>query len=299
MNSKTLVPLCMLLLAGCTSLQSNPEFSSLTIVDIPNPIPQTSDRLGYELYSAGKMANGYLEAAKSLAKEDQLAGASVLGAGVYGAAVTAFNPVPKNLMAAFMGQGLFGAWRTSLKPAERAKIYVQGYRALDCVRSAGSGLLAADYRNDTAQILRQKVVDAITMAATAMEELPKGQIKDDYQAQLDQLVEIDKALGIELAARSDAPFRFNQVRRLIESTVEKRLASAAPDYAGALKLIGDTAKPPNPGSQPAPPPSKEGLTETVINLTDLTVKVNEFKQNMPTRAVDTYNRLSDCAAQAG
>lgn len=319
-------------LVGCTSLQSNPEIKFLPEVGVrPNvalgasaPVgaerflpgsfvnagqTDAGKRVGDELQRVAVGANVYLATAKQLATEDRGANALLLGGGFYGAAVTAFNPAPKNLLAALLGSGTAQAWRGQLKPAERARVYVQGYRALDCVHSAGSALLAdTDAGNATGlrNEIRKWSVVADQLARDERVKPDASQAKDSLKLLGELMVEVDRlnaTLKMEEASIVDAPYRVGRVRREVEAAVDRRLAAAAPDFAAALRLLSEAAKP------SGGPPQRGGDGQKIFAATppnDLTAfvgalsgRVGDWKADAPTRASDAYERMGKCIELVG
>ncbi|MDI1288743.1 MAG: hypothetical protein PSX37_02170 [bacterium] len=305
---RKLAPLFMALVGGCQSLAVHPEIDHLTPITAPTA---TVSRVDVELNRVLQTGNKYLDLAKGFTTEDKLSGGSLLVSGLYAAVTTAFNPAPDNLKAALLLAGASQAWRTSLRPAERAKIYVQGYRGMDCTYAAASPLALAltstaavrdeldTFREEAASERRSAVVEATLQDAAGKALVAR------LDAQIAKLADVDEKVRLEEGAAIDAPYRVARVRRQIEDTIEKRLAQVAPDYAGALKLIGETAKPAPATSQeagkaaaPQPPgvTPKERLTELVERLER---EVPRLAESVPTQASDAYERMADCVASLG
>ncbi|MBU2134616.1 MAG: hypothetical protein KKA45_00270 [Alphaproteobacteria bacterium] len=299
-----------LALSGCASVGSNPEYAALLDIEAPST---AADLLTAELDAARSMGNAYRSAAASLTREDGYAGGLTLGASLYGAAVTGFNPAPKNLLGALFGAGAAQGWRVSLKPAERAKIYVHGYQAMRCLTTSGGVLLA---HQETARLegLRRDIAMLLNLAESARQQALASDGEADaanattLDAQMDRLRALDQALRTEIGATQDAAYRVSKVRRQIESTVEARLAANAPDYAGALALIQASTKPPTPtppedgqerfaeGTSPYRATGARTLADLVAALA---FDLQTLEAAIPTRAADAYARMGECVAIAG
>ena len=296
-----------LVMTGCASVGSNPEYAALLAIETPSA---GADLLTTELEAARSMGNAYRSAATSLTREDGYAGGLTLGASLYGAAVTGFNPAPKNLLGALFGAGVAQGWRVSLKPAERAKVYVRGYQAMHCLNTSGGVLLD---RQDTTRLdqLRRDIAGLLNLAETARQQALASDgeaVATSLAAQMERLRALDQALRTEIGAAQDAPYRVSKVRRQIESTVEALLAANAPDYAGALALMAASTKPPTP----TPP---EGAQEAFIeqaspyrstragtpadHVAALAFDLQTLEAVIPTRAADAYARMGECVAIAG
>lgn len=295
-----------LVLAGCQSLAAHPELYHLT--PIP-PAPREGDptsRTALELKRVTAMGNAYRNLAASLGGEDRASGGLILLSGFYGAATSAFRPVIKNLQAAILAQGVTSAWRTSLKPSERAKVYVQGYRALDCVHNAGAALLD-DEANGAPVDVRSELDELRGLALDARETLTSDPNADKallarVEVQIAKLAELDKFLRLEEAAIVDGPYRIARVRQQIEDTIDKRLMAAAPDYAGALKLIGETAKPVVPTARaPAggPPMAAAAGADPAATIAEIAVRLPILEGRIPNRAASAYERMGACITSLG
>lgn len=293
-----------LLLGACQSLAANPEFSSLTTIP-EQPSGATSTRIQSELARVRETGNAYLATGASFGEEDRASGGLTLFSSLYGAATSAFRPVVDNLQAAVLAQGAAAAWRSSLKPGERAKIYIHGYRAMDCVHAAGGALLQ-DAAGSLAPLRAE--LDALRSGALLQAAAEERKPAPDraqlalLQAQIAKLDAIDATLRVEEGAVADAPYRIARVRREIEDAVEKRLAAVAPDYAAALSLIGETAKP------ATPKPAGDGQGPEVVGasgatlreyVADLTARVAVLERSVPRRAADAYERMGECIKAVG
>ncbi len=298
-------------LAGCSSLSDHPEFHGLTqIADIPNG----EVRVKTELDRVRGMGNTYLAQAKNLEQESRFAGAGVLGFGIYSAGVVAFNPAPKNLLAGLLGAGIFQAWRTSLKPGERAKVYVRGYRALDCLQGAGTAMLNTTETAEKAAELRGDVVRGLTAVArvrgNVTSETPnRAELLTRLAVTEKALAELDVALKLEQDSVVDAPNRISAVRRQIETTVDKQLDGMAPDYAGALKLLSEAAKPPSSGAGASPSAGTNKGANNLVALvgatpsledqvSDIEEEVGRIKSKAPTQASIAYASMARCVEAA-
>lgn len=223
-------------------------------------------------------------------------GAFVLVSAFYGAAVTAFNPAPKNLKAAILAQGVSQAWNVNLKPAERARIYRKGERAMGCVIDAGEPLRSYETEAGQLRTLRDGAAKALAMADRALSENPEmppesalmafqgdledvsradlvvgmlraqqmARARDDkretLQALMKTLGELDAKLAAEQAAYQNAPFLVAKARRGVEATVDDLLAGAAPDYKGAAEVItGSVADLAAPAEAEPAAPDAQGL----------------------------------------
>lgn len=295
-------------LTGCVSVETNPEYADLLAIGAPSA---GADLLTAELAAVTGMGNAYKTAAKSLTDENAVAGGLTLGAGLYGAAVTGFNPAPKNLLGALFSSSVAQGWRVSLKPAERAKIYVHGYQAMRCLSTNG-GVLLTHQNTERLQQLRQDIAGLLDLAETARQKAlaSKGQAAaaTSLAAQMERLRVLDQALRTEIGAAQDAPYRVSKVRRQIESTVEARLAANAPDYAGALALMAASTKPPTPtppeGAQKAfiegaSPYRSTRAGTPADHVAALAFDLQTLEAVIPTRAADAYSRMGECVAIAG
>lgn len=320
------------LLAGCASVGANPEYSKMYGSGMPELVKPTSattpgDLLLDELEAAVDMANVYRKVAHELGNEDLAAGGLTLGAGFYGAAVTAFNPAPKNLLASILSAGTAQAWRTSLKPAERAKVYIQGYRSMACLVGSGGVLLNSDKSTEaqaflalTREVLQiaelRRRTELSTPAATgasAADIALKTTQLEQLGAYIDELSAIEGAQKLEVGSYVDAPYRVGKVRRQIEDNVEKRLAGVAPDYAGALALLKESATT-SSGSGGSPEAAEGFVAETdklrpklatpslpaTATLADLLRALKDdirVLKGAPTQAADTYQRIGECVVK--
>jgi len=298
-------------LAACTSLSDHPEFAGLT--DIAIPASNAAPEIKAELVRVQALGNTYLEQGQSLETEAKYAGAGTLGFGLYGAAVAAFNPAKNNLLAALIGAATFQSWRTTLKPGERAKVYVQGYRALDCLQNVGGVLqVNAGKSSAAAESLRQEISGDRTRLDEARRAADTAPNKADLLARLaaveTSLTDLDTALRTEQDALIDAPYRIASVRRSIENAVDRRVDGLAPDYAAALKLIGDAAKPPSGGggtdtkAPAAPAPDAHALVALPTpeqQVAALEASVVSIKSRAPTVATDAYANMGHCIEVAG
>lgn len=307
--------------SGCASLQANPEFEKLAELKVPSSSDGTTARLTGELDLSARLGNVYRGRARSFGREDRGSGAMVLFSGLYGAAVTAFNPAPKNLKAAILAAGAGEAWHGSLKPAERARIYAGGHRAMECTVGAGAPLQtyeAAQY--PIVQGLRTEAGVALERGRTVLKNNPKGD-KDKrtlLQERIDALSKLDAKLREEQGAFEDSPLRVSNVRREIQDAVQARLQGAAPDYASALKAIGETAKPtgaPAPEADANPPAAvdlkmrsylKGAKLREIKPLPDLTGAIDEItnvigtvEAQRPTQATRAHEALGACIPKAG
>ncbi len=263
-------------------------------------------RTALELQRVTTLGNAYRGLATDLGNEDRVSGGFTLLSAFYGAGASAFRPVVKNLQAAILAQGVANAWRTSLKPSERAKVFVQGYRALDCVHTAGAALLD-DESNGAPIHLRAELDELRSLALDARETLAADAKADKallarVEGQITKLADLDKALRLEEAALVDGPYRIARVRQQIEDTVDKRLSAAAPDYAGALKLIGETAKPavPGPGRGAADPSLlAAGSDDPAAAVAEIATRLPILEGRIPGRAAAAYGRMGECITSLG
>ena len=299
-------------LAGCSSLSDHPEFHGLA--QIADTQIGEGGRVKTELDRVRGMGNTYLAQAKSLEQDSRFAGAGLLGFGIYSAGVVAFNPAPKNLLAGLLGTGIFQAWRTSLKPGERAKVYVRGYRALDCLQGAGTAMLNTTETSKKAAELRGDVVRGLTAVARVRGNVTSGTPnRAELLARLavaeKALAELDVALKLEQDSVVDAPNRISAVRRQIETTVDKQLDGMAPDYAGALKLLSEAAKPPSfgAGASASADTNKgannlvalgEGTPSLEDQVSNIEKAVARIKSEAPTEASIAYASMARCVEAA-
>jgi hypothetical protein len=297
-----------ILLGGCSSLATNPEYGTLTpIPAAPNENDKTN-AIALELSRVTEKGNAYRKLGEELGDEDRGAGGFTLLSGFYGAAVTAFNPAVKNLQAAILAQDVASVWRSSLKPAERAKIFVQGYRALDCVHSSGAALLVdakvgvVPVRSEL-DALREIAGDALT--AALQDAAADKALVDRLKAVIIRIEAADRRLKTEEAAVVDAPFRIARVRLQIEDTIEKRLMAMAPDYAGALKIIGETKAPTSAKGveKPADDGTRDVIASSIASwdaaVPVLETRLTALEARIPTRASDAYERMGECVTKLG
>lgn len=296
-------------LAGCASLSSQPEIQSLpsiTLAANQETILQT------ELNAVRDVGNAYLQAAKDIGAEDQMSGALTLGSAFYGAAVTAFNPAPKNLKAAILLGATGQTWRSSLKPAERARVYVQGYRAMSCLAQNGSILKGAQENIDDVREKLKEVQKAKADIENARPEwagmIAAETIADQkaalvaavgtVDAQLKDLAPLEENLRVELTVEADAPYMLNRSRSAIEAAVDRRQQALAPDYAGALKILQDTSAP-KPAPQ-SPPPEEARLAPLKPKEAVALLKKLLNRDTWPvTEAANAYKRMGECVIQVG
>ncbi|RAK69096.1 hypothetical protein [Phenylobacterium kunshanense] len=309
-------------MSGCASLQANPEFEKLPVLAVPTSGDGTTARLGSELEATAALGNVYRGQAKWFGREDRGSGGMVLLSGLYGAAVTAFNPAPKNLKAAILATGAGEAWHTSLKPAERARIYAGGHRAMECAVGAGASL--QNYEANQYPVVQGLRTDAgvtLERARTVLAANPNGD-KDQrtlLRERIDTLAKLDLKLREEQGAFEDSPLRVSNVRRQVQDAVQARLQGAAPDYAGALKAIGETAK---PTGEPAPAADGGGRAPASANkmqlfldeaasrkakplpglsgaIAEVTETIGTVEAQRPTQAMRAHEALGACIPKAG
>lgn len=308
-------------LAGCTSLSDHPEFKGLREVGAG---AGDLSSVAQERRNVQSLANLYLKQAKALEGESEVAGAGLLGFGLYGAGTAAFNPAPTNLLAAMLGVGAFQGWRSGLKPGERAKVYVAGYRALDCVWAAGGPLETVGEDNaDAAKGLRDEAFVALGGVHIARDRV-ESDVEDPQKAALlarltaveNTLNALDAPLMLEANAMHEGPGRIGRVRRQIEDNIDKRLNGLAPDYAAVLKTLSESSKlpdaggasggtgkgagppsrsePPSRSSEGAPPPPTPAEL-----VADLEAEAARIRSQTPIVAATAYADLGHCLAVAG
>jgi hypothetical protein len=295
-------------LVGCASLSSQPEIQSLPSIDLAKP---QETILQTELEAVRDVGNAYLKAAKDIGEEDQWSGALTLGSAFYGAAVTAFNPAPKNLKAAILLGATGQTWRSSLKPAERARVYVLGYRAMSCLAQNGSVLKEARVNigavQDKLKDIRQAKVDIENARPgwdqRIKDEADPGKKADlkkavgEVDARLKLLEPLEEALRVELTVDADAPYMLNRSRSLIETAVDRRLQALAPDYAGALKILQETSTP-----KPATQTTSVDKSRASLTLEAAAGKLDELlsRDTWPSMvAAEAYKRMGECVTQVG
>jgi len=315
-------------LAGCETLATYPHvankkgLTALTPVGNGSPGNDSQGAAAAELKRVVTVGGAYKALAETLSEKEEHAGGFLLASGFYSAATTAFRPAAKNLKAAILAIGVGQAWQTALKPAERAKVYVQGYRAMDCINTAGAVFVSYDPAGPIKD-LRGQIRGLRTLAAAARTGAIRQQAGTPTPgiqallARLDVLLErltaVEKALSAEEVAARDAFYRISTARAQAEDTVDKRLLEAAPDYAGALKLLSETAKPepakPETGGEaevevaleelggPKQPPTPEEALRDAVTV--LEARLPSLEAETPTRAVDAYKRVGECAANMG
>jgi hypothetical protein len=238
------------------------------------PPPHTPEQIGLQaqLAVAAEVGNEYLRRSAKNNNYDKGTGALLLLSGFYGAAVTAFNPAPKNLKAAILATGTFTGLNTGLKFRDRSRAFRAGHRAMACVVETGAPLL--NYQPATwtrLGNLRKQAADALATAdlalltaaqtraalpapgATLDSQVPALIARLDAQAgdaeskaleeRMKVLAGLDRVLAEEQGAFEGAADRTAQVRRQIQDFVDKTLDAAAPDYAAAAKAMGETAEP--------------------------------------------------------
>ena len=306
-----------LTLGGCASLGSNPEYTSLykaKFPDIADISSNDSPNLAAQVNHSAKVGNLYKSIAVDLADEDKLGGGLTLTSAFYGGAVTAFNPAPKNLLAALLATGTSQAWRSSLRPGERAQIYMLGYHGMSCVRDTAEPLASRTDHAKLSQLLdttnnyldRADAArfDALTQSNTDPVQLQK------LLALIERLNKAQAAIRLEQASATEAPYRVAQVRRQIEKDIDRRLAAAAPDYDSAVKLLSQSATP-QPGNEGNTNPQiAQGTEKTNLHdfvaakpplehiVIDLERKVERLGSSIPTTSTDTYKRLGECAVKS-
>lgn len=244
--------------------------------------PTTTDtspagkRLEAELATTAGLGNKYLDASRDNRTWDRATGGLMLLSAFYGAAVTAFNPAPKNLQAAILATGTFGGLNVGLNFRARSVAHRQGHRAMACLVQTAAPLMTYEQEYlGTIEDLRQEAADALATADLALIEDAKtkapappagkgleakvdalltrldGKAEDEERKALEErmkvLAGLDRTLGEEQGAYAGSGARVAQVRRGIQDVVDKALDSAAPDYAAAAKAMGETAAP-----EPAP-----------------------------------------------
>ncbi len=252
--------------------------------------PGSSDvgkRLQPHLKSSADLGNKYLDKWIDNREWDKATGGLLIAAGFYGAAVTAFNPAPKNLKAAILASGTAAGLNTGLKFRGRGAAYRQGHHAMACLVETASPLMTydTDHLQDVKD-MRQQAANALATADWALKEAggakASGPANKSVQAQLDALVarldaqsadaerktlqermkvlaDLDKALAEERGAYEGAGERAAWVRRQIQEAVDKSLDGVSPDYAAVAKAMGETAQPAaGPGGEPTPGESKAG-----------------------------------------
>jgi hypothetical protein len=175
------------------------------------------------------------------------------------------------------------------------------------VRSHGRAALLEDSGAARLPLLRQELDElwdeAQDVYVKALADGAAKAVVDRLAAQMARLVELDRALRLEEAAIVDAPYRIDRVRGQIEDTIEKRLAAAAPDYAGALQLLRESPPPAASGGAGAPTTgmvsaAAESLTpEQMISRLETTLPM--LQARVPTRAADVYRRMGECATNLG
>lgn len=296
-------------LAGCASLNEHPEYRDFTEIGKVD----AAGSIAGELKRVAGVGNAYRQAGKNLNDEASIAGAGIIGSGFYGAVVTAFNPAPKNLLAALLGAGSAQAWRTGLKPSERAKVYIKAYRGMDCLYSVGSGLEQSGADNAALAAALRGEIDGVLAPAEQVRQraVEDGKVENNEAALLARfetankaLTELDGALRVEENVLSEAPNRIGGVRRRIEDDTERVLTGLAPDYSAALKLIADSVKPASttPPATPslatpegAPgivrPPSSLAATVALLEATS-----SSLKRRAPTLAATAYENMTRCVA---
>lgn len=234
-----------------------------------------------ELSSAQAKATEYAGKAKRNRTRDNWSGGFLLLSGFYGAAVTAFNPAPKNLKAAILATGTGEGFR-QLKFRERAGVYAEGSRAMTCVVTSGSPMTT--YQQDHLQRLvrLRRTADAalkkgdLALAGSAGKSAQQSAAVDkaardaaqtdslrtrmdlllarmEIQAEdaqrkvleerMETLAKLDAELAAEYGAYDGAPQRMAQVRSQVEAAIDARLAAAAPDYSAAVEAMGEIAQP--------------------------------------------------------
>lgn len=86
----------------------------------------------------------------------------------------------------------------------------------------------------------------------------------------------------------------------MEAAVDKRLAGAAPDFAAALRLINEAAKPSGAvqggGNGQPLDPSVAQPDDFRDFVAELARQLNVWKKNALTRAGDAYERMGKCVA---
>lgn len=234
-----------------------------------------------ELDLSQQKAAAYAAKAKENRRYDGWSGGFLLLSGFYGAAVTAFNPAPKNLKAAILATGTGEGFR-QLRFRERAGVYAEGNRAMTCVVTSGSPMTTYE-QDHLGRLLRLRATAVaalkygdLALAGSAEQSAQKSAAaekavrdaarKDSLRTRIDLLLtrtevqaedsqrkvleermetlaKLDAELAAEYGAYDGAPERVAQVRSQVEAAIDARLAAAAPDYSAAVKAMGEIAKP--------------------------------------------------------
>ncbi len=296
--------------------------------------PGSSDvgkRLQPQLKASAELGNKYLDKWIDNREWDKATGGLLIAAGFYGAAVTAFNPAPKNLKAAILASGTAAGLNTGLKFRGRGAAYRQGHHAMACLVETASPLMTYD-TDYLPQVVKLRQVAAAALAAgdaqlsqyaSAQASVTKGKSlqaqmnaviarldgRDDdakrkvLEERMKVLADLDKALAKERDAYEGAGERATSVRRQIQDAVDKRLDGAAPDYAAAAKAIGETAKPAAAADDQDNTKLKELKLASSADDRDPLTKVNaairELEADSPTVATTAHKAMAECIPKAG
>ncbi|MEW5686413.1 MAG: hypothetical protein AB1942_15965 [Pseudomonadota bacterium] len=224
----------------------------------PPPPPPTVEQteLQAQLAITARIANEYLRRSAKNNDYDKTTGALMVLSGFYGAAVTAFNPAPKNLKAAILATGTFTGLNTGFKFRERSRAYRQGHRAMACIVETGAPLLSYQPTTSTKVVnLRKEAADALATAdlallsATSSTTTPllankttesqinaliarlEGQADSAERKVLEErmkvLVALDRTLAEEQGAFEGVGARTSQVRRLGRIDIQRIQIMAA------------------------------------------------------------------------
>jgi hypothetical protein len=327
-----------LALAGTAGAEGTTPKPLLTITKPLRPQNATTQQgeLHDQLSLATDVGNAYLDRSAKNKNLDGLTGGLLLLSGFYGAAVTAFNPAPKNLKAAILATGTATGLNTGLKFRDRSRAYRQGHRAMACLVETGEPLLRyqpktwnrlVDLRGEAARALKQADV-ALIVSAAARGALPDpgttaetqilalvarldGQVQDAQRKTLEErakvLAGLDKKLAEEEGAFVGAPARAAQVRRLIIESTDKALDAAAPDYAAAVKAMGETAEPEaapstggaTPESVAASADVRSAVSLVSAALTAVEVAIRNLEAGSPSQATKAHAAMGECIPKAG
>lgn len=226
------------LLCGCSSLRTVPTKYSVSTITKPT---DCNGATGYDksicdaLEFVQKRANKYGNAANEEGLTDSFFGYQQVLSAISLAGFSLFDAHPDNIRAATLSGAVGNIGQSQLKPASRAKVFVDANRTLNCVHLAGRQFLGAnDLTPNITSAVNQLFQWRTTTAGFAV--LAPDQAAQTNEA-LNRLQAQITATRETQSARSSASGKISDTLQNTESTVSRLLEARAPDIASLVAAI--------------------------------------------------------------
>lgn len=269
MRSGTIGILATTVLTGCVSLGGDPLLAAMTTTPAPlscgdfnageaKLLQDMKDDADGKLCASLRNVAYFSASLKDSATQLDNTQVGLGGTQILGALATigfaAFEAHPDNSLTAALVGGSAFALNDGLKPAAKRDILRSSLRSLNCTVERGSVFLGAAGK---ANALETSAAQTAIFGVEVRTKRPPNTGTPEDQKLDAALIRLDHAVvGARAAmnAARNAPTQIYDTRRLIEVTIERKLAALQPDYAAIANAISKV--PPKSPASDAPAPEQ-------------------------------------------